>query len=61
VAVRISFLPHAAPIAERLINHAASVTTDVEEIYDRWHYLPQMTLAVAAFENHFKALLARSS
>jgi integrase len=48
------------PIAERLINHAAAVTTDVEEIYDRWHYLPQMTLAVAAFESHFQALLART-
>lgn len=46
-------------IAERLINHAAAVQTDVEEIYDRWHYLPQMRAAVLAFEEHFKALLAR--
>jgi integrase len=44
-------------IAERLINHAAAVQTDVEEIYDRWHYLPQMRTAVAAFEAHFSSLL----
>jgi integrase len=46
-------------IAERLINHAAAVQTEVEEIYDRWTYLPQMRTAVLAFEQHFKALLAR--
>ena len=49
----------ASEIAERLINHAAAVQTDVEEIYDRWHYLPQMKAAVLAFEDHFNALLAR--
>ena len=47
-----------AEIAERLINHAAAVQTDVEAIYDRWHYLPQMSKAVHAFEAHFQALLA---
>jgi hypothetical protein len=46
----------ASEIAERLINHAAAVQTEVEEIYDRWTYLPQMQTAVLAFENHFKAL-----
>ena len=45
-------------IAERLINHAAAVQTDVEAIYDRWHYLPQMRTAVEAYEAHIKALLA---
>jgi integrase len=45
-------------IGERLINHAAAVTTDVEEIYDRWTYIPQMRKAVDAFEAHFTALLA---
>jgi integrase len=45
-------------IAERLINHAAAVQTEVEEIYDRWHYLPQMRQAVLAFEDHFISLLA---
>ncbi len=47
-------------IAERLINHAAAVQTDVEEIYDRWTYLPQMRHAVLAFEDHFRSLLVRS-
>jgi integrase len=45
-------------IAERLINHAASVQTGVEEIYDRWHYWPQMRNAVLAFEEHFIGLFA---
>lgn len=49
----------ASEIAERLINHAAAVTTEVEAIYDRWHYLPQMRTAVAAYEAHLTALLAR--
>jgi integrase len=47
-------------IAERIINHAAAVQTDVEAIYDRWHYLPQMRQAVLAFEEHLQTLLARS-
>jgi hypothetical protein len=46
-------------IGERLINHAAAVTTEVEQIYDRWTYLPQMDKAVQAFEDHLKSLLAR--
>lgn len=45
-------------IAERLINHAAAVQTDVEEICDRWHYVPQMREAVLRFEEHFMAVLA---
>jgi len=45
-------------IAERLINHAAGVQTDVEAVYDVWHYLPQMRTAVAAFEAHLTTLLA---
>ena len=48
-------------IAERLINHAAAVQTEVEAIYDRWHYLPQMKAAIVSFENHFTALLARAA
>jgi hypothetical protein len=48
-------------IAKRLINHAAAVQTEVEEIYDRWSYLPQMRTAVAVFEAHIGALLARAA
>ena len=32
-----------ANIGERLINHVAAVTTDVEQIYDVWTYLPEMS------------------
>jgi integrase len=49
-----------AEIAERLINHAAAVQTDVESIYDVYHYLPQMQEAVLKFDDHLKALFARS-
>jgi hypothetical protein len=47
-------------IAERLINHAAGVQTEVEAIYVRWTYLPQMRSAVLAYEDHFKAFLSCS-
>jgi integrase len=46
-------------IGERLINHAAAVQTEVEAIYDRWTYLPEMRKAVATFEERFLELLAR--
>lgn len=46
-------------IAERLINHVAAVQTDVEAIYDRWHYLPPMRDAVSNFEAYLSSLLAR--
>jgi integrase len=46
-------------IAERIINHAAAVQTDVEAIYDRWHYIPQMRVAVEAFDLHFRSLLEK--
>jgi integrase len=39
-------------IAERLINHAAGVQTDVEAIYDRFSYMPQMRAAVERYEAH---------
>jgi integrase len=48
-------------IAERLINHAAAVQTEVEAIYDQWTYIPQMRAAVFVFEKHFQALLARAA
>ena len=44
-------------IAERLINHAAAVQTEVEAIYDRWTYLPQMRKAIDEYETHFTKLL----
>lgn len=49
-----------AEIGERLINHAAAVQTDVESIYDRYHYMPQMRKAVGAFEEHLGSLLAKT-
>jgi integrase len=44
-------------IGERLINHAAAVVTDVEEIYDLYTYLPEMRQAVENFEAHLSTLL----
>jgi integrase len=46
-----------AHIAERLINHAAAVRTEVEEIYDVWTYMPEMRTAVERYEAQLSALL----
>jgi integrase len=45
-------------IGERLINHISAVSTDVEQIYDRYTYLPEMRLAVENYETHLSALLS---
>jgi integrase len=45
-------------IAERLINHAAGVTTEVERIYDRFDYLPQMRAAIEKYDAHIQQLMA---
>ncbi len=47
-----------APIGERLINHVSGVTTEVERIYDRYTYLPEMRKAVSNYEAHFTRLVA---
>ncbi len=38
----------------------SGVTTDVERIYNRWNYLPQMRGAILAFEEHVRTLLDQS-
>jgi hypothetical protein len=50
---RIGTPPH---IAERLINHISS-TSELERTYDRWAYLPDMRMAVLAFENHLSEIV----
>jgi site-specific recombinase XerD len=50
---RLRVAPH---IAERLVNHVA-VQNEVEQIYDVWGYLPEMTEAVEKYENWFRSLL----
>jgi integrase len=47
-----------ANIGERLINHVAAVTTDVEIIYDRYNYLKEMQAAVENFDARFSQLIA---
>jgi len=51
---RIGTPPH---IGERLINHISGVTSDVEEIYDVWTYLPEMRKAVENYETHIRQVL----
>jgi integrase len=46
-----------ANIGERLINHVAAVTTEVERIYDRHTYLVEMRAAVARWDGHFAGVL----
>lgn len=45
-----------AEIGERLINHVAGVVTEVEAIYDRYTYLPEMRRAVTNYEGHISRL-----
>jgi integrase len=51
IHARIGTPPH---IAERLINHVSSVS-EIEKIYDRHTYRPDMEKAVHAFEQWFSA------
>jgi integrase len=51
---RMGTPPH---IGERLINHVSAVTTDVEQIYDVWTYLPEMRAAVEKYEQHILGLV----
>jgi integrase len=57
IHARIGTPPH---IAERLICHISS-TSELEEIYDRHTYLPEMRDAVAKYEAYLTALLANKS
>ena len=47
-----------ANIGERLVNHVAAVTTEVERIYDRHTYLAEMRAAVERWEARFAAIIA---
>lgn len=47
-----------AHIGERLLNHIAAVTTDVQQVYDTYSYLPEMREAVEKYETHLLKLLA---
>lgn len=55
IHARIGTPPH---VAERLINHVNGVASDVEQIYDRHHYMPEMTKAVARYEEALMAILS---
>ena len=44
---RLGVLPH---VKEVLLNHSAA-KTDVERIYDHYHYLPEMRTAIALWED----------
>ncbi len=54
ILAKIGTAPH---IGERLINHVNGVTSEVEEIYDRWTYLPEMRKAVENYEVHLRSVL----
>jgi integrase len=50
---RLGVLPH---VKETFLNHT-SAKTDVERIYDRYQYLPEMRAAIILWENHCASLL----
>jgi integrase len=45
--------------AERLLDHRSATMSEVEAIYDRFHYLGEMRDAVEAWESHLSHLLKR--
>jgi integrase len=51
---RLGVSPH---IAERLVNHV-SAQSDMEQVYDRYTYLPEMRAAVEKYEQFLSAVLA---
>lgn len=53
IHARIGTPPH---IAERLINHVGS-TPEVQRIYERYTYMPEMVKAVAAFDEELEKIL----
>jgi integrase len=53
IHAQIGTPPH---IAERLINHVSS-TTEVEKIYDRFTYMPDMRIAVEKYHSHLATIL----
>jgi integrase len=50
---RLGVLPH---VKETFLNHT-SAKTDVERIYDRYQYLPEMRAAIILWESHCALLL----
>jgi integrase len=50
---KLGVLPH---VKEALLNHT-SAKTDVERIYDRYNYLPEMRAAMTLWEKHIDSLL----
>jgi integrase len=55
IHARIGTPPH---VAERLINHANGIASEVEQIYDRYHYMPEMAKAVRDYEVALWAIFA---
>ena len=53
IHARIGTPPH---IGERLVNHIA-YQSEVERIYDRWNYWPELQKAVAAYERELNKIL----
>lgn len=54
IHAQIGTPPH---IAERLINHVSS-TSEIEKIYDRFTYMPEMKLAVEKYEGYLSKMVA---
>jgi integrase len=50
---RLGVAPH---IAERLVNHI-SARGNMEEVYDRWTYMPEMRQAIEKWEAHLTTIL----
>jgi integrase len=47
-------------VAEKYINHITGVQSDVEQVYDRYSYLPEMREAVSTYEGHIARLVQQA-
>lgn len=56
-ATRLADIGTAPHIIERLLNHATGTISGISATYNRAKYLPEMQLAVLAYESHLKQLL----
>lgn len=43
-------------VTEKLLNHISGTVSGVDAVYNRYTYLPEMHLAIAAHESHLHNL-----
>jgi hypothetical protein len=55
----LAFLKVPPHIGERILDHRTGIVSEVEAIYDRFHYIEEMREAIDRWERHLSLLLRR--